>query len=117
MAMQGISPSGEKKIIDIASIASGADTTTCMMGGRFCIFTVAGDSKFSGNTISITLSCGGEDSRLLPESANKTISITTTANTDKIASLAVDMGGYQTFVVKSITGVSAGKLIIEPMWC
>jgi hypothetical protein len=116
MAMQGISPSGEKKIIDIASIASGADTMTCMMGGRFCVFTIAGEEALS-NSISITLSCGGEDSRYLPESANKTISISST--TGKIASIAVDMGGYQTFVVKSITGVpqGKGKLIIEPMWC
>lgn len=112
--MQGISPPGEKKIIDIASIATGADTTTCMMGGRFCVFTVAGDSNLS-SSITITLSCGGEDSRYLPESANKTISISSVSG--KVASIAVDMGGFQTFKVKSIEGTTAGKLIIEPMWC
>lgn len=116
MVMQGISPSGEKKIIDIASISDGADTTVCMLGGRFCVFTVVSDEKFSGNSVSLTLCCGGEDSRYIPETANKTVSLTT-ANTDKIASAAVDMGGFQTFKIKSITGSTDGKIIIEPMWC
>lgn len=113
--MQGISPSGEKKIIDIASIASpDTDTTACMMGGRFCVFTVVGSSLPA--SISLALSCGGEDSRYIPQSANKTVTLTATSG-DSVASIAVDMGGYQTFKIKSITGVATGTLIIEPMWC
>ena len=113
MVMQGISPSGEKKVIDIASIATGADTTTCMMGGRFCVFTVAG--TLSGN-ITIKLCCGGENTNYLPTSSNKDVTISVT-NGDTVACTAVDMGGYQSFKIKSITGASAGTLIIEPMWC
>jgi len=113
--MQGISPSGEKKIIDIASIANGADTTTCMMGGRFCVFTLAGSPLTSG-TVTIKLCCGGENTNYLPTSSNKDVTITVTSG-DTVACTAVDMGGYQSFKIKSITGESAGTLIIEPMWC
>ena len=113
MAMQGISPSGEKKVIDIASIGTGADTTTCMMGGRFCIFTVTGALS---TDVTIDLCCGGEDSRYLPTSSNKEVTIDVTAS-DTVACTAVDMGGYQTFKIKQISGLTAGTLIIEPQWC
>ena len=113
MVMQGISPSGEKKVIDIASIATGADTTTCMMGGRFCVFTVSGALS---TDVTLDLCCGGEDTRYLPTSANKQVSIEVAAN-DTVACVSVDMGGYQSFKVKTVTGLTAGTLIIEPMWC
>ena len=112
MPMQGISPPGEKKVISIATIGV-ADTTVCMMGGRFCVFTVKGALS---DDVSIDLRCGGEDTSLLPTSANKTITIEPSAN-DTVASIAVDMGGYQSFDVSSLSGLSAGTLIIEPMWC
>ena len=115
MPMQGISPPGEKKVISIATIGAGADTTVCMMGGRFCVFTVKNDNKLTGD-VTIDLRCGGEDTNLIPTSANKTVTIEATSS-DYVASIAVDMGGYQSFVVDSITGISTGTLVIEPVWC
>ena len=113
MPMQGISPPGEKKVISIATIGAGADTTVCMMGGRFCVFTVKG--ALSGD-VTIDLRCGGEDTSLLPTSANKTVTIEPSTN-DTVACIAVDMGGYQSFCVDTLTGLSTGTLVIEPMWC
>ena len=112
--MQGISPSGEKKVIDIESISDGVDTTTCMMGGRFCVFTLAG--SLTSGTVTIKLCCGGENTNYLPTSSNKDVTITVAAN-DTVACTAVDMGGYQSFKIKSITGATKGTIIIEPMWC
>ena len=57
--MQGISPPGEN-VFSIATIGV-ADTTVCMMGGRFCVFTVQLDSKASSaTTVEINLKCGGQ---------------------------------------------------------
>lgn len=117
MPMQGISPSGEKKVISVATIGAGADTTVCMMGGRFCVFTVKLDSPASSaTTIEINLKCGGENSTLLPTSSNKTVEIELAKN-DVVGVVAEDMAGFQTFIIDSITGTSTGKIYIEPMWC
>ena len=117
MVMQGISPPGEKLVVSLSSIGQGADTTVCMMGGRFCVFTLELDTALqSAGDITLDLKCGGTDSRLLPTTANKTITFEGEAN-DVILVANADMGGFQTFKVSTITGASAGTLTIEPMWC
>ena len=115
MAMQGISPPGEN-VFSIATIGV-ADTTVCMMGGRFCVFTVQLDSKASSaTTVEINLKCGGQNSTLLPTSTNKTVEVEL-AKDDVIGVVTEDMAGYQTFAIDSVTGTSTGKIYVEPMWC
>lgn len=117
MVMQGISPPGEKLVVDLDSIGTGVDTTVCMMGGRFCIFTIKLATKLStAGDITLDLKCGGSDSNLLPTTANMTITFEG-AKDDVILVKSADMTGYQTFQVSSISGASLGTLTIEPMWC
>lgn len=112
--MQGISPSKEEKIINIGDMATGVDTTFSMVGGRFCVITLISDSLAASNTIS--LCCGGQHSQYLPQTPNKTVTITAGSG-DTCASATVDLAGFQTVRVQAISGTTAGKIILEPMWC